>query len=265
MFSSKTPSVLGLVIIRAAIWPWCAASTVSRWRDVHAAARVGLELDGVVAGEGGAGGVGAVGAVGDQHDGAMALAALLVMLLDDHQAGDLAVGAGGGLERDAPHAGDLGEILLQLVEQLERALRHALVLGGVQAGEAGERGHVFVDLGVVLHGAGAQGVEAGIDAEVALREVREVAHDLDLADLGQRGRLVAQVLRRDQAVEGLFGDVQHGHMVGAATGGAFLEDQRFGAHAFSPVISSSAVASDSMSSRVRASVTQKSAALPSSG
>ena len=68
--------MLGLVIISAAILPSCAASTCFEMIDVHAAARVRLQLDGVVVGQRRAGGIGAVRAIGDKHDVAMALAAM---------------------------------------------------------------------------------------------------------------------------------------------------------------------------------------------
>jgi hypothetical protein len=45
-----------------------------------------------------------------------------------------------------------------------------------------------VQLGVVLHRARAQRVEAGVEVEVLLRQAVEVAHDLRLGDLGQLGR-----------------------------------------------------------------------------
>jgi hypothetical protein len=53
-------------------------------------------------------------------------------------------------------------------------------------GEARQAGHLLVDLGVVFHGAGAQGVKALIDPVVHLGEPEEVADDIHLADLGQR-------------------------------------------------------------------------------
>src|SRR3989304_3350614 len=49
---------------------------------------------------------------------------------------------------------------------------------GVGEGESRQPRHVLVDLGVVLHGAGAEGIEARIDAVVQPAEAQEVADDL---------------------------------------------------------------------------------------
>jgi hypothetical protein len=59
-----------------------------------------------------------------------------------------------------------------------------LGLVGVGLGQALDAGDVLVDPGVVLHGAGAERVHAVIDGVVPGGEAREVADDLDFADLG---------------------------------------------------------------------------------
>ncbi len=49
------------------------------------------------------------------------------MIRADHEdAGELALGARRGLERDGVHAGDLGQVPRQLVHELEGALRQRL-------------------------------------------------------------------------------------------------------------------------------------------
>ena len=58
-------------------------------------------------------------------------------------------------------------VLLQPVHHFQRALHRLVGLQRVDAGEAGQAGHVLVDLGVVLHGAGAERIEAAVDAVVA--------------------------------------------------------------------------------------------------
>src|SRR5262249_40111440 len=144
-------------------------------------------------------------------------------------------------------------------------LRQAVVHERMEPREAGQGRHVLVDFGVVLHCARAQGVEASIHAEIALREVGVMAHQLDLADLWQWSGLAPQRLRGQQRVQRLLGDVQRRKGCGTAPRRALLEDQMLTAHASSLTISSRVTASASMSSRVRVSVTQKSAAFPSSG
>ena len=83
--------------------------------------------------------------------------------------GQLALRAGRRLERDGVEAGDLGEDLLEAPHQLERALRALLLLQRVQVAEAGRTDDALVDARVVLHRAGAERVEAGVDAEVPRR------------------------------------------------------------------------------------------------
>ena len=117
------------------------------------------------------------------------------------QAGELAVGAGRGLEADVGQAADLAQRLLQQPHQLERALGALRVLGRVQPGVPGKGGDPLVEARVVLHRAGAERVEAGVEVEVPAREAVVVADDLGLGDLGQARRLLAQQLRRDQVLE----------------------------------------------------------------
>ena len=71
-------------------------------------------------------------------------------------------------------------------------------VSGCSARETGQPGGVLVDLGVVLHGAGAERVEAAVDAVVEVAEVGEVAHDLKLADFRQV-EVVAQQIGRAAA------------------------------------------------------------------
>ena len=74
--------------------------------EVDQAAAVALDRDRLEAGEMGRGGVGAVGAVGDQDLGP-ALAPVAEVGRGDQQRGQLALGAGRGLQADGVQAGDL--------------------------------------------------------------------------------------------------------------------------------------------------------------
>ena len=140
------------------------------------------------AGHRGAGGVGAVGAVGDEDFRAF-FAAVAEVGGGDPEGGQLAMRTGGRLERAGGEAGDFLQVFLQLVEQLQHALERVFRLIRMQVGEAGHAGDALVPLRVVLHRAGAERIEVRVDAHVELREVREVAHDLRFAELGQgRGR-----------------------------------------------------------------------------
>ena len=87
--------------------------------QVHAALGVGGDGDHVKARHGGRGRVGAMGSVGDQDLGPGAVAPGLMVLADEQQAGVLTVGAGGGLEGHAVHAGDLAQQLFRGVQHLQ--------------------------------------------------------------------------------------------------------------------------------------------------
>ena len=60
---------------------------------------------------------------------------------------------------------------------------------GVDAGQAGQRGHRVADLRVVLHRARAERVGAEVDRELAVGEPGEVADQVALGHLGERHRL----------------------------------------------------------------------------
>src|SRR6478609_1471259 len=64
----------------------------------------------------------------------------------------------------------------------------------MEVAEAGEVDDALVDPRVVLHRARAERVKAGVDAEGARRELREVTDELGLGDLGEPGRPLATKL-----------------------------------------------------------------------
>ena len=219
----------------------------------------GLDGHHLVAGDGRRGRVGAVGRV--RHDD-LGLRVALVGVVggDDEHAREFAVGSGQGVQGELVHAGDLAQPAFGLVHDLQRALGQLVAarqLGhqGVDAGEAGQPGHVLAELGVVLHGAGAQGVEIGVHPEVLAAQGREVAHHVQLRQGRHERRLGAQKPLR-----------QHGGSLRArlagpdalAAGGGFGE---YGAHR----ASSSRVAMMSMSERECFSVQQTSRAFSRPG
>src|SRR5215831_13087667 len=63
--------------------------------------------------------------------------------------------------------------------------------------EPGQRGKSLVDPWVVFHGARAERIEARVDTEVARRELREMADELELRHLGQTRRLAAAEVFRE--------------------------------------------------------------------
>ncbi len=236
--------------------------------EVHPAVRVGAHLDHLVAGHGDRGRVGPVRRVGREHLVAV-LAAVLVVGAREQQAGQLALGAGGGLERHVRQAGDLRERALQAPHEVERALRVLGVLERVEPGVPGKRREPLVQLRVVLHRAGAERVEALVQVEVARRERGVVAHDLGLGDLGELRRAPPDRVLGKQVLDRDLRHVELRRREGPAALAGLLEDrdrvlvaarvERVRAHliassrrAGAPADTSSA--SRSMSARVRRSV-----------
>ncbi len=126
-----------------------------------------------------------MGGVGDEYLAPVGLAIILQVGLDHEDAAELPLGAGGGGQPHGVHAGDRGQGLLEFVEDGQRTLHSGFGLERVSQGEAGETADILVDLGVVLHGAGAERVEAAVHAVVEAAQTQEVAHDLVLGQLRQ--------------------------------------------------------------------------------
>ena len=166
------------------------------------------------------------------------LAAVGEVRAHEHEAGELTLRAGGRLERDRVEPAHLGEDLLEAPHELERALRGLLLLVRMEVAEARQVDDPLVHARVVLHRAGAERVEARVDAEVAVGESREVADELGLRDLGQPRRLPAGELLRDLRLRQLVARQR----AGATARLRLLEDQ------LHPATSPSTSASRSMSS-----------------
>ena len=151
-------------------------------RKIHAAVRPGGDRNHRHPSHRRGGGVCAMGGV--RHDDLRAghVAPRLVVGLDHQKPRLLAVSARRGLESHIEHAGHFAEDAAQTVDDFETPLRVGLGLQRVDAGEAGEGGHLVVDLGVVLHRAGAQRVEPVVDAVGAACEKRIMAADLGLRE-----------------------------------------------------------------------------------
>ncbi len=229
--------------------------------QVDAAVGVGADLDDVQPGHRHRRRVGAVRGVGRQHLRAR-LAAVLVVGAGQQHAGQLAVGAGAGLQRDVRQTADLAQRALEVPHQLQRALGPLRALERVQAGVAGQRRDALVQARVVLHRARAQRVEARVQVEVALGQLHVVAHDLGLGDLGQAGALGAAETIGQQPVD--LRHVQLGGDERAAPGRALLEDGLGHAVTASRTTArDTASTSRSISSRERSSVIATSSAFSS--
>ena len=122
------------------------------------------------------------------------VAALLQQGADQQNAGELAVGAGGRLERHGVHAGDLRKRRLDARHYLHATLREGFRLIRMRPRQTFGACHQFVDPRVVLHGAGAQRVHAVIDGVIPGGEAREVPDGLHFADFGEAFNFPADVV-----------------------------------------------------------------------
>ena len=89
----------------------------------------------------------------------------------------------------------------------------------------GQRRHALVQAGIVLHRAGAERVEAGIEVEVALGDPDVVTDDLGLGDLGQAWRCRPAQALGQQLAHVHLRHVQRGWHERAAAGRSLLEDR----------------------------------------
>src|SRR3989338_459880 len=86
----------------------------------------------------------------------------------------------------------------------------------------------LVDAGIVLHGAGAERVEMGVDRIIALGKAGKVAHDLRLGELRKHGLLLAQQMRRQTCRYRWQARVKLRQSVTASTSNRFLQHGGFG-------------------------------------
>ena len=120
-----------------------------------------------------------------------------MVCLDEQQTGKLSVGPSGRLESHGVHAGDLPQQLSRFVEHLQTSLHRLLRLKGVNLGKPGQGCHIFVNFGIVFHGAGAQGIESVVDPVDPLGQRRVVAGQLRLRHMGQAEEIRPGVGQRD--------------------------------------------------------------------
>ena len=207
MLFSNTPSVFGLVTISAAT---SLSHQLFQGAEIDAAGFAGLDVLHRVTGDGRGRGIGAVGGIRNQNLLAR-IAALFQQRADQQDAGEFAVRAGRGLERDRVHAADLGQGRFQASAMIvHAALRQRFGLVRMRPGEAFGTCHEFVDPRVVLHGAGTQRIHAVIDGVVPGGQAREMADRLHLADFGEAFDFAAHVFGAER-FDGIHrGDIELG-------------------------------------------------------
>ena len=163
--------------------------------EVDRSVVTGLHHDHPHAGHDRRGGIGAVRRRGDQADVALEVAVGPVEGADGQQAGQLALRAGVGLDRDRVVARHLGQPGLQLSDQLHVALGVLRRSERVQVREARQRHRLHLRGRVELHRAGTQRDHASVQCVVPRREAAQVAQHLGLAVVAGED-LVGEVGRR---------------------------------------------------------------------
>ena len=133
-------------------------------------------------------GIGAVRGIRNDDLGALHVAARAVIRADHRDAGELALRARHRRQRDALHAGDFLQHLLQLEHAGEEALADRLRRERMPAEELRQHRELIARARVVFHRARAERIEVRVDREVQLRQAREVAHCLQLRHFRQRRR-----------------------------------------------------------------------------
>ena len=114
---------------------------------------------------------------------------------DGQQAGQLALGAGVGLEAHGVVAGDLDEPRLELVDEGPVALAARRRHERVQVREAGPGDGLHLGGGVELHGAGAERDHRPVEGDVAVGEPPQVAQHLGLGPVRVEGRVGQELAR----------------------------------------------------------------------
>ena len=134
------------------------------------------------------------------------------------------MGSGGGDQCEVGEAGEDAQRLLQSFDNLQVPLDKPV--GGVGVGEKHptQGGDLLVDLRVVLHRTGAEGVKTFVQGVVQVRELGVVADDLHLRDLRKQGSLLPELLGGEV---GRFGDVQRGKGVTDLSAPGAEKDERF--------------------------------------
>ena len=162
-----------------------------------------------------------MGGVGNDDLGPLGIAPVQMILLHHQQGGELPVSAGGGHKGHAVHSRDLAQQLLGQVQRLQAALDRVGALGGVYPRKAGQGRRLLMDSGIILHRAGAQGIESVVHPVGPPLQLGVVPGEIHLGHLGETQRRPA--LRALHQVGGRH--IQRGQQVAAAPGAAFFKQQ----------------------------------------
>ena len=131
----------------------------------------------------------------------------VVVFAHDQHPHQLPLGTGRRLQSEPIHPGDGFQRLLQPVHQLQRSLGVIRALARVQPAETGPGRQCVVHLGIVLHGAAAQGIKVPVHMVVFDGKTDVMPQYFRLGNLGQLRGFIAQQVRRKQ-----LGWVAGGHV-----------------------------------------------------
>ena len=159
---------------------------------IDAAPLVRLEIDDLVAADGRSGGIRPVRRVGDD-DVAPRIAPCCVIRARQQNAGELAMRACSRLQSDRLHSGDLEQALLQQPDNSQRTLRQFLRLIRMRLRNPLQPRYKFIYPRIVLHRAAAQRIHPQVDRVIPSREPREMANDLNLAQLRELCSFFARI------------------------------------------------------------------------
>ena len=153
--------------------------------EIHSLFLVGRNIHHVETRHCGACWIGAVRAVGNYYFFAGEIAPSFVIRADDTESRVFSVRPGRRLQSDRVHSGYLFERLAQFVYDFQRALRRFFGRQRVHIGKSFERSDLFVELGVVLHRAGAERIKAVVHAESHTRKRRIMPYERNFRKLGE--------------------------------------------------------------------------------
>ena len=111
------------------------------------------------------------------------IATRTVIVVDGHQTRQFSMGARIGLEGEVSQSREGTERLFQEGHQCLGSRDRMGGLRRMEVLELRQGCHLLVDLRIVLHRTGAERIEARIDTEVIIREVRVVAHHREFVAL----------------------------------------------------------------------------------
>ena len=190
--------------------------------QIDVAIAVGGDLAHRVAAHHRRGRIGAVGAIRHQDLAARRVAARVVVGADHRHAGKFALCPGHRGKRNGGHAGHFLEHFLQIEHRGQKPLPGVFRAHGVACQQLRQHGKLVAGARVVLHGAGTERVEMGVDGEVLLRQPGVMAHRIHFGNLRQQRRRLAPQMGRDVSAGG-----QRGRRLGgiAAFGLGAFEDQ----------------------------------------